>query len=184
MTFRIISLLLLAPVVFWYFRSVPNTLQIKKPLPAADLFARLYRYGFAGILLMFISGFTHILVFGVPISGLLLLLHLTVAPFLALLAATMIALGAPKNILYDKSETAGCDKITAASKIVFWTISFLTLPALLSPLLTMFPYFSEETGELMLTLHRYCALLLFVLILIYDSLIIRINSRPELYNKQ
>jgi cytochrome b561 len=58
-------------------------------------------------------------------------------------------------------------------KICFWLIIILAIPLILSIVLSMFPLFGTKGQEFLLDTHRYCALLLALVAIVYTYLIIR-----------
>ena len=60
-------------------------------------------------------------------------------------------------------------------RIAFWLIIFLALPLILSIVLSMFPYFGTHWQELLLSIHRYTALVFTLVAIVHTYLLIRIK---------
>jgi len=126
------------------------------------------------VAIMAFTGFVPHLIFGKALSGVLLMIHVTIAPFFAL-CATLLALMLAqdsrffshelawiKNSLGLKGETDTFDAETnfsALTKIYFWLLTLLAFTLMFSILLSMFHLFGTPGQEFLLQLHRYSALL-------------------------
>ena len=166
MMFRIISALFLVAALAAHYRLTGKILPDLSSFRVYPEISKLHIYGLYGFALMLISGFTHLLLFGEPMSGLLLLLHMAIAPFLALLMVAIIAISAGFNF-FSEEDFSGRLSCATIQKIIFWLFSMLSLILILSALLTMFSFFSLEQSNILLTIHRYTALLMSVLVIIY-----------------
>ena len=131
---------------------------------------------------LLITGFYPVLVYGEHLSGFLLILHATFAPVFTACLAVLVVFWAD-NCRFDKNcwpwlqkflkkETVG-EKRGVGQKICFWLIALLALPVILSVVLSMFPFFGTEGQEFLLNLHRYSALLLALAAIVHTYLVIR-----------
>ena len=135
------------------------------------------------------TGFFQPLVFEKHLTGYLVMLHATFAPIFAVCMAALAVMWA-SNCQFDKNylpwfqrlikhETANktpVKKYEFCRKTCFWLIIVLTLPLILSMMLSMFPIFAAEAQDLFLNLHRYSALLFALIAIIHTYLLIRTKT--------
>ncbi len=135
---------------------------------------------------LLITGFYPVLVYGEHLSGFLLMLHATFAPVFAACLAVLVVFWAD-NCRFDKNywpwlqrvlgreavNKAGVRKYELLQKICFWLIVLLALPVILSIVLGMFPLFGTDGQKFLLNLHRYSTLLLALVAIIHTYLVIR-----------
>lgn len=154
--------------------------------------------------LLTISGFLSVAIFGAHLSGILLLIHVTAAPFFAIMLAALIVLSAHKHRFLQSDwsalrdmfrkknnpetdmvdSTPGPDRseipnskfqkttiqkkglaspdTNTVQKICFWVIAILSLPLILSIILSMSDLFSAENQASFLNTHSYSALLILI----------------------
>ena len=117
---------------------------------------------------------------GVAISGWWLMIHATAAPIFAACVAILAVLWADRNRL-DKNywpllnrivgrspkSTVAPEKHELKLRICFWVILTMSLPVILSAVVSMFPIFGTHGQEVLLQIHRYCTLLLSLFAIIY-----------------
>ncbi len=138
-----------------------------------------------------ITGFYPTLILGKHISGYLVMVHATFAPVFAVCLAVLAVMWAkrwcftsgdwplferivrwatlansPVANTYGKSPGLG-------RKISFWLIIFLALPLIISIVLSMFPLFGTYWQELLLSMHRYTALVFAMVAIVHSYFIIR-----------
>ncbi len=89
-------------------------------------------------------------------SGILLLFHITIGPFF-LLAILVLAFFYP-FAFYEKH---------ALRELCFWVTIILALPLTLSIAITMFPVLHLQEQERMIAIHRYCALAVTIISLLF-----------------
>jgi hypothetical protein len=126
---------------------------------------------FLCINLLALTGFVTIIILGKPISTYMLLIHVSLAPLFAICMVIVTLLWAPKNNFDKKDWETFCNlksskkemRIELFQKVGFWLIIVLTLPIILSILLSMYPIFGSEIQHSLLTTHRYTTLV-FVII--------------------
>ncbi|MCP5064001.1 MAG: hypothetical protein GY936_16285 [Ignavibacteriae bacterium] len=129
--------------------------------------------------LMFLSAFIPAVLFGDNLSDLFLLVHVSVAPFFSIFLAVLIILFAHSN-RFNKNDFANETKAfkfnqTGYIKITFWLIVLFTIPAMIAIVLNMFPLFGTEGQLLLLEIHRYSTLIIFMLVIFHSGLI-TVNS--------
>jgi MFS family permease len=103
-----------------------------------------------------VTGFIPWLVFGEQIAGWWLVIHVTAGGVFAGCMAVLAVLSAENNRL---------DKLGA--QVCFWGVLFLSLPVILSPVLSMFKLFGTDWQRLLLQIHRYSTLVLSIFALAY-----------------
>jgi len=138
-----------------------------------------------------VTGFYPTLVLGEHISGYLVMVHATFAPIFAICLA-VLAVMSVRNCRFNQSDwpwfgrivqrvtlvkSTGEETLRKSSglgqKITFWLIIFLALPLILSIVLSMFPLFGTHWQELLLSTHRYTALVFALVAIVHIYLVIR-----------
>ena len=128
-------------------------------------------------LVLILTGFGPRLVCGVQIYGYLLMLHATAAPVFMMCVAAAILLWAdsakmsrPCQCLVEKlkgTELEGtATGVCYAKRVGFWVIAILMIPVILSIILSMVPLFGTHMQEVLFEIHRWCALLLAMTIIV------------------
>ncbi len=144
--------------------------------------------------LLFLTGFTQVLLLGQHISGFFLILHSVAAPFFALSLAGISLLwawgsrftGRDWEALRNETSDGGAIPFTSPAlvatvrKICFWGILCFAVPAIFSIILSMYPVLGTPGQDAMINLHRYStlAITLFALIHTYLTLIRSRLERP------
>lgn len=127
-----------------------------------------------------VTGFVPMIFLGKSITGWWLMIHATAAPVFAACMAVLAVLWAEKNRL-DKNywpwlnrilnrqpkSIASPEKHELKLKICFWVVLVMSLPVILSAVLSMFKLFGTDGQELLLQVHRYCTLLLSLFAIVY-----------------
>lgn len=136
-----------------------------------------------------VTGFYPTLVKGEHISGYLIMIHATFAPVLAICIAALAVMWAGKSVFNTKDwpwlnkliervtliqikENPSDKKSSVWQKISFWLIIFLSLPLIMSVILSMLPYFGTHWQEVLIFIHRYTALIFAIVVLIHTHIII------------
>ena len=138
-----------------------------------------------------VTGFYPTLVLGEHISGYLLMVHATFAPIFAVCLAVLAVMWASRcrlsysdwpgfqrfvqrvTLANSTSEETHYNSTGLGQKITFWLIIFLALPLILSIILSMFPLFGTHWQELLLSTHRYTALVFALVVIVHTYLVIR-----------
>ena len=122
-------------------------------------------------LILALTGFLPVLFLGIHLSGMLLVIHVTVAPLFAISLSALALLWAHR-LRFDESDwqialgsrgwkSHGSDALLRfALKVGFWLILPLSLPLMLTVILSLFPLFGTGGESLLIRLHGYSALLL------------------------
>ena len=127
-----------------------------------------------------VTGFVPRVVFGETISGWWLFIHAIAAGVFAACLAVLAVLWADKNRL-DKNywpwlnrilnrqpkSTTPPEKYELWLKICFWMILALSLPVILSAIVSMFKIFGTYGQDVLLQIHRYSTLLLSIFAIAY-----------------
>ena len=138
-----------------------------------------------------VTGFYPTLVLGEHISGYLVMVHATFAPIFAICLAVLAVMWV-RNCRFNQSDwpwfgrivqrvtlvkSTGEETLRKSSglgqKITFWLIIFLALPLILSIVLSMFPLFGTHWQELLLSTHRYTALVFALVVIVHTYVVIR-----------
>ena len=138
-----------------------------------------------------VTGFYPTIILGEHISGYLVMVHATFAPIFAICLAVLAVMWARRcrfayndwpwfqcvvqrlTLVKSAGEQAHCESSGLGQKITFWLIIFLALPLILSIVLSMFPLFGTHWQELLLSMHRYTALVFALVAIVHTYLVIR-----------
>ena len=129
---------------------------------------------------MVTTGFIPLLLTGSNLTGIFLMIHVSVAPLISLTFAMLVVLFAHSNRFNNNdinisTQDNGKKEITyknsAYLKLVFWLISIFSLPAMVSIILSMFPLFGTDGQITLLEIHRYSVLLISILFILHTGLL-------------
>jgi cytochrome b subunit of formate dehydrogenase len=141
------------------------------------------------------TGFYPTLALNEHISGYLLMIHATFAPIFAICLAVLAVMWASRcGFTYSDwpglrrfvqrvtlIKNAGEEPLTKSNRLLekatFWLILSLALPLILSMVLSMLPYFGTDWQELLLTIHRWTALVFAVVVFVHTYMMIRIQMK-------
>lgn len=129
-------------------------------------------------MILVFTGLIPVIIFGDSIGGLYLIIHVTIAPFFVL-ALMFCAIFMGHFQQFDNTDYNDLRKIrlmkeskdpnknfdNVLPKINFWLFLIFSVPAILSIILSMFPYFGTEGQITMLNIHRYSILVLLIIAL-------------------
>ena len=124
---------------------------------------------------LIVTGFGNRLVFDGPPSGYILMVHAIAAPvFMMCVAAAAVlwANGARLSMSdFSADSPAVCEspEVCVRKRIGFWAVLVLSMPVFLSIIFIMLPIFGTHMQEVLLEIHRWCALLLAMMIIIESS---------------
>jgi hypothetical protein len=130
-----------------------------------------------------VTGLIPVILLGESMGSMFLIIHVTIAPFFVL-ALMLCAIFMGHFQQFDNSDYNDLKKMrfkkgilnpnnyskNVWSKIYFWLILVFSVPAILSIILSMFPYFGTEGQIIMLNIHRYSTLVLMVISFLYIDL--------------
>ena len=179
---------------FWqdFINFAKNTLNLtksEKSVNSAKVFISIkmivYFIVLICVVLLAISGFVYPLLFGESPSGILLLVHVTIAPVFAVGVAVLALLWAHNHSfnkqdwqwIREKSNRKNVNQeskinYSTAQKICFWLGLSLSLPVILSIVLSMFRYFGTYGQEYLFQIHRYGALVLIITVAFHSYFVI------------
>lgn len=189
--FRVFLVLLLIAatgLTIWRLRRQPERLQRlrewlrrQRLWPGSSLRERetllawLYLWALLLFTVLALSGFLPVL-FGAPMSGILLLLHMAAAPLFAIVLLLLLLLTAELNRMADADWQAlatvqnGAAERTAKQwayrKLCFWGIALISAVVLLSITLSFFSLLGTEGQHAALDIHRYASAVLALLVLL------------------
>lgn len=171
----------------YYFTGLKNSCSDLKSIRLKTLTENLHSFQsivylltILGFIIMLISGFISLLFTGGALTGILLMIHVSVAPLISITFAILVVLFAHSNRFNDNdiiisNEDDGKKEIkykdSAYLKINFWLISVFSLPAMVSIILTMFPLFGTEGQINLLEIHRYSVLIISILVIFHIGLL-------------
>ncbi len=142
-------------------------------------------------LTMALSGFLPFVFMEKNLTGFSLLIHVTAAPLFSVTYAVFILLSAFKfqfgktDYLYvfkrdtiDDSKEYEHAKDSLVLKSAFWISAAVSVPVILSIILTLFPLFGSDEINSLISLHGYSVLILTIsfVIQVYYSIILRTKS--------
>jgi hypothetical protein len=125
----------------------------------------------AFLLVLALTGFVPVLILNQHLSGVLLIVHVTIAPLFALSLSAAALLWAYRLgfdevdwhclvALWTRQSPRQEMLVRFAMKVAFWLLLLISLPLMLTVILGLFPLFGTEGEELLIRWHGYSALLL------------------------
>jgi len=212
--FRIVSLLGLIGItsaIVWAIRSqliqlaetrqtlrqqsldVAGNLKKWRALSTPALLNTLMRFFYlatlGGVLVLAITGFLPVIIFGAAVSNFALMLHLLLAPLFAI-GLTALALFWAQRHRFNQNDWASLQqwfrgKKSATSpetpnvwqKICFWLSLLLAVPVIASTVLMMYPFYGTTGQESLLRWHGYAGLLLLAAA-VWHTYFVLANKRP------
>ena len=192
----IIALLVTLVVIVFHRIAVPSKkkrqdVSQKKRSLVGYLRILVYLLALLCFVVLAITGFYPTLILGKHISGYPVMVHATFAPVFAVCLAVLAVMWARccrftggdwpwferivQWITLFKSSDAEtpCKSSGLGQKIAFWLIIFLALPLILSIVLSMLPLFGTHWQEILLSMHRYTALVFAMFAILHTYFIIR-----------
>ncbi len=162
-------------------------------------FYKSLRYLFISIsvilfIILALTGIIPVVFLGKQMSGLLLIIHVTIAPFFVV-ALMLTAIFWAHFQQFDHSDFIYVKYLRIKKegqnpdinlhnfwpKVYFWLFLTFAVPAILSMIFSMFPYFGTEGQIAMLNIHRYSTLVLLIIVLFYTNL--KMTSSVEISEK-
>ena len=205
--FRVLSIVTIIGLIIWlyrlfnksklsfsevlsnYFISLKNSISRLKLLKTQNSLANLtllkrmiYLFTLFLFFILALSAFIPLILFGDSLSGIFLLIHVSVAPLFSIFLAILIILFAHSNQFskydLDNSKNNGIFIFNQMGyiKITFWLIVFFSIPTMISVILSMFPLFGTEGQLYLLEIHRYSTLIVLILVILHSGLI-TVNSK-------
>lgn len=132
-------------------------------------------FGMLSAAILIITGFANRLVFDEMIGGYMLMVHATAAPvFMMCVAAAAVLWGASAKLSmsdFSANPPEVCERpeVCVRKRIGFWAVLVLSLPVFFSIILSMLPVFGTHMQDVLFEVHRWCALLLTMVIIVESS---------------
>ena len=141
------------------------------------------------------TGFYPVCVHGEHVSGYPVMLHATCAPVFAACMAALAVMWAGRCCFEDNDctvtrklvqwltgnkssdQTGACASSGVGQKVFFWLLVVLSLPLILSIVLSMLPLLGTHWQETLLSVHRYVAAAFVVCGVIHAFLLIRMRGK-------
>ncbi|MFC1557603.1 hypothetical protein ACFL4Q_00960 [candidate division KSB1 bacterium] len=147
---------------------------------------RLLSYFIAAVsaLLLAFSGFIPYLISGGPLTGFMLMLHVSVSPVFAVSMTAACLLWAHEHLfteadtewfivhLFRRKERGGAHSYRTGRKICFWLLIILTPLITGSIILSLYPFFGTGSLNSLLTIHLMSALLFFAVGIVHAYLVL------------
>lgn len=136
------------------------------------VFCGSFLFTILSFIILAVTGFLQVLVTGQHLGGILLIIHVTIAPvFVLSVTITVLLMVHKMRFNYNDLETFKNRsaktwdeaKVNIFKKIDFWMAFTMVIPAILAIILMMFPLFGTYGQEQLLDIHRYSTLILFLL---------------------
>ena len=194
MIFRVVSILIIAAILFYLFRKLKphkitpknvwqfcredfkENLVIAWRIKSGSLFHKAKSITAhvcaAFFILLFITGFLPV-VFGYHMSGLFMMIHTSTALLASICLVAFIfmfsnsnqlSLEELQNLANDYEQKKSLD-YRIMLKVLYWLIITLILPAMLSIILMLYPLFGTEGLEFLADVHRWSVLLLTICVI-------------------
>jgi cytochrome b561 len=207
--FRIISLLGLVGItatIVWAIRSqliqlagtkqtlrqqsldVANNLKQWRSLSTPALLSAMKRFFYLAtlgcMLVLALTGFLPVIIFGAAVSNFALMLHLLLAPLFAIgLMALALFWAQPHRFnkndwaslqqwFRDQKSFASSENPNVWQKICFWLSLLLAVPVIVSTVLMMYPFYGTAGQESLLRWHGYAGLLLLAIAVWHTYLVL------------
>jgi len=122
-------------------------------------------------LILGITGFYPPLRWNLHLSGYFLMTHVTIAPIFASLLVLLTLMWAHLHS-FKRGET---NKLSF--KISFWLMIVFVIPLMVSIIFSLYPLFGGRGQELLVEIHRYCAVFFTIAALIHTYLILSPSHR-------
>jgi cytochrome b subunit of formate dehydrogenase len=133
------------------------------------------------VLILGLTGIVPPVLFGVHLSGYLLMFHLVIGALFTLAVTIGAVIWAQQNLFNSQDWTeiintftgkeSSDNRIELYKKLCFWGITIFSLPAVCSIVFSMYKIFGTHGQEFLLNLHRYSTLVILILTVIYTFLL-------------
>ncbi|MDZ7362686.1 MAG: cytochrome b/b6 domain-containing protein [candidate division KSB1 bacterium] len=160
----------------WRALSMPALLQTLKGF--------FYLATLASVLILALTGFLPVIIFGTAVSNFALMLHLVLAPLFALGIAALTLFWAQRHRFEAKDwqslqrwfkkekNAAQQQNPNVWQKICFWASLLLALLVIVSTVLMMYPLYGTSGQEWLLHVHGYAGLLLLAVAVLHTYLVL------------
>jgi cytochrome b subunit of formate dehydrogenase len=132
--------------------------------PRVTLVERLaYLAMLLGVLILALTGLTAS-IFGKVLGGWFLILHVAAAPLFALGVAAIAVLWADRR---QYAASPGAQELDTGTKVLFWLMVLAAEVSMISAVLPMTPLYGSHGMHVLLDVHRYSSLALFILVVLH-----------------
>jgi len=140
------------------------------------------------LLILAITGFLPVIIFGAAVSNFALMLHLLLAPLFAIGLVALALFWAQRHRFNqndwaslqqwfrDKKFIASSENPNVWQKICFWLSVLLAVPLIASTVLMMYPFYGTTGQEALLRWHGYAGLLLLA-VAVWHTYFVLINKQ-------
>lgn len=170
-----------------------KTITKQKPSLVSVLRLLVYLLAVLCFLVLAFTGFYPSLILGEHISGYPVMIHATFAPVFAVCLAVLAVMWA-RNCRFVRGDWPSFERLVQrvtlvssdgipskgtglGQKIAFWLLIFLSLPLILSIVLSMFHLFGTHWQELLLSIHGFIAILFSLVAIVHTFLLIRARAK-------
>ena len=200
----LISLIAIAGWIFWLirnnrfnksiidknYRSFLTLIRFKDDNLISTVRIISYQLTLILFILLAISAFIPILIDGGHLTGVPLILHVTIAPFFCITLATSALFWAHSQRIHlvDWTNLKSLilkrflkfdHELSGMQKIYFWIFLLVSVPAILAIILSMYNFFGTEGQEVLIIIHRYATLFLFIIATIHTLGLIVIPEKSN-----
>jgi hypothetical protein len=156
------------------YQSFLDLIKFKDGMVLNSLRILSYQITWISFILLALTAFLPIIILGGHLSGFPLILHVTIAPVFCVALALSAIFWAHSQRLFSsdwlnlKSRFVEKifslkDGIKSWQKIYFWLFLIFSIPAILSIVLGMYPFFGTEGQANLILIHSYSTLILFII---------------------
>ena len=141
------------------------------------------------IALSALTGFIPFLIFGVPLGGFALMLHVVLAPVFAILAAVFL-LGRAETHTFDQNSATFLKSVFSKSenddsladqfwaKFYFWIFIIFSI-IVASMVFSMYSIFGTIGQDSLLNIHRVASVVLFIAVILFTLRLVRLSSAAK-----
>jgi hypothetical protein len=139
-------------------------------------------------LLLAFTGFLPIIIFGGHLSGLVLIVHVTIAPLFCVFYALSLLFWVHFQrfnkddwhfIVSIRNKKNIASRQIFWQKVYFWLFMLASIPAILAIILGMYPFFGTQGQEVLLEIHRYSTLIMFIIFALHITSLSQISDNTR-----
>lgn len=160
----IVGLSLTVLILLFHFGLVRKKLNQGKftvPVQFSNMQKWIFKITILSMVVLMITGASGVIFSGQQLTGLGLLIHLSIAPIFAIGLAILVFQWAHVFQFVESKE------YTLSIKILFWALAVLVLPVVLSIVLSMHSFFGTEAQYFLSDLHRVSSLFLVIAAILF-----------------
>ena len=160
---------ILAASIRKIFEITPSEFSVKILFPATVF----------SVLILAFTGFVPSVLFGLHLSGYLLVLHMIIAPIFGLCMAMWALIWTKKYVMSEKDWLSVWNSLKTKTnlskelvqKLLYWLLVCLSMIVIFSMLISMFPIYGTNIQEMLLKIHQFSTLFFFILFIFFTFLI-------------